>query len=234
MYDGEVGAFEIPKGTFVGKTGWRVNTDTVAKFINKDAPGGGTTTRVAVIKPMKLLKIVARGLGDSDGLDVLTQGPPSANVHTSYCVENGTEGICHCTAFTSCSYRLIAGDTGAKLVCKSGGGDPSCQAGPSTTTSTSTTTTSSSTTTTLLLGCFATGSGSYIGGVPGCTAPPCGPFWFPGPIVCPGATNDCCQWEAGILLDWPTCLTWPEPSTTCEDLGAQSTGGVCLSDGVCH
>jgi hypothetical protein len=130
-YDAEAGAFAVPAGALVGNTGWKVNKPTVAKFVNKDAPAGGTEVKVAVIKPSKLLKLVAKGLGDGDALDIVTAGAPTGSVFTSYCVTNGTETTCHCTEFPSCSYKLIAGDTGAKLVCKTpNAGNPACTALP--------------------------------------------------------------------------------------------------------
>jgi hypothetical protein len=49
-------------------------------------------------------------------------------VVTSYCVSNGGEVICHCSAFPECSYKPIAADTGAKLVCKNGVPDRECTA----------------------------------------------------------------------------------------------------------
>jgi hypothetical protein len=93
-------------------------------------------------------------------LDVLGGGDPGAGgVQTAYCVTNGGEEHCNCSDFTGCAYKLIAGGTGAKLVCKTGTGDPACSAvvPPSTTSTSTTTTTSSSTTTTL---CVAT-SGTF-------------------------------------------------------------------------
>jgi hypothetical protein len=109
-----------------------VNRDKVAKFVNKDAPsGGGTEVKVAVIKPAKLLKLVAQGLGDGDVLDILTAGAPTGSVFTSYCVTNGPDTTCHCTEFPVCSYKSIAGGTGAKLVCKTpNSGEPACTALP--------------------------------------------------------------------------------------------------------
>jgi hypothetical protein len=131
-YDAEAGAFAVPAGALVGKTGWKVNRPTVAKFVNKDAPsGGGTEVKVAVIKPSKLLKLVAQGLGDGDELDIITAGAPTGSVFTAYCVTNGGETTCHCTEFSACSYKSIAGDTGAKLVCKTpNAGEPACTALP--------------------------------------------------------------------------------------------------------
>jgi hypothetical protein len=97
--------------------------------VNKSAPGGPTEAKVVVIKPGKLLKLVGKGLGDTP-LDILGAGDPGmGGVQTAYCVTNGLEKNCHCSEFTACAFKLIAGGTGAKLVCQEGIGDGSCPAG---------------------------------------------------------------------------------------------------------
>jgi hypothetical protein len=123
------GAFAVPARS---GNGWVANKDTVAKYVNKFAPAGPTEAKVAVIKPGKLLKLVGKGLGDTD-FDVLGGGDPAGPVYTAYCVDNAGEENCHCSEFTGCIYRSIAGGTGAKLVCKTGQGDPQCTARGSTT-----------------------------------------------------------------------------------------------------
>jgi cysteine-rich repeat protein len=107
--------------------GWLVNKSIVAKFVNKSAPAGVTQAKVGVIKPAKLLKLVGKGLGDT-AFDIFPAGDPAGDVHTSYCVENGGDENCHCSTFSGCAYKLIAGGTGAKLVCKSGAADGACSA----------------------------------------------------------------------------------------------------------
>ena len=122
------GVFTLPVGASNGTDGWLVNKDTVAKYVNKDAPDGTTEAKVAVIKPGKLLKIVGKGLGDVP-LDIFAAGDPGlSDVQTAYCVTNGGEEFCHCSTFVACAYKSIAGGTGAKLVCKTGAGDGACQA----------------------------------------------------------------------------------------------------------
>jgi hypothetical protein len=112
------GNWDAPQGTSDGQKGWLVNKGTVAKYVNKGAPGTGST-KVAVIKPGKLLKIVGKDLGDSPidifGAGDLTGGSP--DVTTVYTVTNDGQTNRHCGGL-DCSYKLIAGDTGAKLVCK--------------------------------------------------------------------------------------------------------------------
>jgi hypothetical protein len=131
VYDAETANYALPAGASNGTIGWLVNKDTVAKFVNKDAPAGATSAKVGVIKPGKLLKLVGKDQGDSDILDIFAAGAPSGSVFTAYCVTNGGDENCHCSEFTGCAYKLIAADSGAKLVCKGGVGDPTCvAAGP--------------------------------------------------------------------------------------------------------
>jgi cysteine-rich repeat protein len=130
-YDGETGHFAIPAGVSNGTEGWVANKEKVAKYVNKSAPGGSTTAKVAVIKPAKLLKLVAKERGDADKLDILGAGAPAGSVFTAYCVVNGGVTTCHCTEFAGCAYKSIAAGTGAKLVCKSpNAADPTCTAVP--------------------------------------------------------------------------------------------------------
>jgi len=119
-----MGSFVVPAGS---ANGWLANKASVAKYVNKAAPGGPTEAKVAVIKPGKLLKLVGKGLGDS-AIDVLGAGDPLGSVYTAYCVDNAGELSCHCSEFTGCIYKSIAGGTGAKLVCKTGAGDVGCTA----------------------------------------------------------------------------------------------------------
>jgi cysteine-rich repeat protein len=130
-YDSAAGAFIVPSGASNGMDGWLVNGTTVAKYVNKGAPGGPTQTKVAVIKPTKLLKLVGKQLGDV-ALDILGQGAPSGSVFAAYTVDNAGEVIRHCAEFpnANCTYSSIAAGTGAKLVCKGGVGDPACTAAP--------------------------------------------------------------------------------------------------------
>jgi len=129
-YGSTDGNWDAPLGTSDGQKGWLVNKPTVAKYVNKGAPGTGST-KVAVIKPGKLLKIVGKDLGDSPidifGAGDLTGGSP--DVTTAFTVTNDGETNRHCGGL-DCSYKLIAGDTGAKLVCKAPVA-ASCPASPS-------------------------------------------------------------------------------------------------------
>jgi hypothetical protein len=138
------GSFVIPLGATNGVDGWKVNKSTVAKYVNKIAPSGPTGVKVAVIKPGKLLKIVGKDLGDTP-IDILSVAPDGGGVDTVYTVNNGLDTNRHCTNFPTCSYKVIAAGTGAKLVCKNGVGS-ACP--PPTTTTTTTVTTTSTTTST--------------------------------------------------------------------------------------
>jgi hypothetical protein len=148
-YDAAAGRIVVPAGGLdPGDTeGWKTNEPSVAKFVNTQAPAGSTVATVAVVKPDKLLKLVAKGLGDPlvppGAIDILAAGPPSGDVHTAFLVDNGAEENAHCSTFSGCSYKLIAAGSGAKLTCRSSTADPSCSAlVPATTTTSSTTTTS--------------------------------------------------------------------------------------------
>jgi hypothetical protein len=129
-YDATAGQVFIQAGDVdPGDTeGWKTNKATVAKFINKSAPAGSTVAKVAVIKPGKLLKLVAKGLGDGPVIDIFGAGAPSGDVHTAFSVDNSSDLNVHCSTFTGCTYKLIAADTGAKLVCKTSTADPTCAA----------------------------------------------------------------------------------------------------------
>jgi cysteine-rich repeat protein len=99
----------------------------VAKYVNKEAPTGGGT-KVSVIKPGNLVKLVGKNLGDSP-IDILsTNSEASGAATTAYCLQNDSTSDCFCTTFGSCAWKSIAGDTGAKLVCKGGAADASCGA----------------------------------------------------------------------------------------------------------
>ena len=114
------GAFQAPQGT-----DWLVNKTTVAKYVNKDAPTGGGT-KVSVIKPGNLVKLVGKNLGDSP-LDILSQsGAASGTASTAYCLLNDTTSNCFCSEFPGCVWKSIAGGSGAKLICKGGTADAAC------------------------------------------------------------------------------------------------------------
>jgi cysteine-rich repeat protein len=118
------GVFGAPGGA-----NWLVNKSTVAKYVNKDAPTGGAT-KVSVIKPGNLVKLVGKSLGDTP-LDILSaSNAAGGTAYTAYCLDNDTTSNCFCSSLNTCVWKSIAGGTGAKLVCKGGSGDGSCTADP--------------------------------------------------------------------------------------------------------
>ena len=126
------GSAAMPQGA-----GWLVNKETVAKYVNKDAPGGAGAVKVAVVKPGKLLKAVLKDLGDAGSkIDIYGTGDPSpsaVDVTTQYTVVDGATTRRHCGAFTACARKIIAGGSGAKIVCKTAtaGGSVTCPSSPS-------------------------------------------------------------------------------------------------------
>jgi len=156
FYAGEggptAGRFILAPGESNGTDGWLVNKDTVAKYVNKDAPAGATGAKVAVIKPQKLLKVIGKSLGD-DPIDVVGSGAPVGDVCAVYTVTNSGAVRRHCTAFaqSDVSFKIIGGGSGRKLVAKNGAPDAACalcgSGAPTTTSSTAVSTTSTVTTT---------------------------------------------------------------------------------------
>lgn len=121
------GKFLLPAGASDGTSGWLVNKSAVAKYVNKDAPSGPTGSKVSVIKPGNLVKIVGKNLGDGP-IDLIANGAPTGNVYASYEVTNGGDTNRFCSMFHDCAFKEIAGGSGRKLVCKTGDADPDCLA----------------------------------------------------------------------------------------------------------
>jgi len=110
-YDGASGTFLAPRGS-----GWLLDKPTVAKYLNRFAPAGGAV-RVTLLKPAKLIKLLAKSLGDTP-LDV--SKPPTTGVLAVYTVTSGGDTTRHCTLFTSCRHEQIIAGFGYKLGCKEG------------------------------------------------------------------------------------------------------------------
>jgi cysteine-rich repeat protein len=131
-FDYDNGTDPASAGQFVAGTGspnWLVNKASVAKYVNKGAPTGGGT-KVSVIKPGNLVKVVGRNLGDTP-IDVLNQSAKATGVgNTAVCITNGPDTNCFCSTFAACVWTPIAGGSRAKLVCKTGTGDAGCSALP--------------------------------------------------------------------------------------------------------
>jgi hypothetical protein len=129
-------------GAFLASAGspnWVVNKPNVGKYVNKQAPTGGAT-KVTVIKPGKLVKLVGKSLGDTP-IDILSQsGADNGTAHTKYRVTDSSTGFdsSFCSKFNGCAWKSIAGGSGAKLVCKGGAADATCGGSPQTTTTSTT------------------------------------------------------------------------------------------------
>jgi hypothetical protein len=128
VYTGTSGQFTVPAGASDGTTGWLVNKDTIAKFVNSDAPGGSTATRVAKIKTgikRRSVTFDARWTGDAALLDIVAAGPPdAAGVTVVLTVTNGAETFRMCTLFrddlgSSFVFKPV-GPSGRKLIAKRG------------------------------------------------------------------------------------------------------------------
>ena len=116
------GSCTMPSGA-----NWLVNKSTVAKYVNKPAPTGGSV-KVNVLKPTKLIKVVAKSLGDSP---VNISAPPAGAVQVVYTVTNDGSTFRHCTDFNGCVHKVIAGGGNYKLICKGNSTPALCPASPS-------------------------------------------------------------------------------------------------------
>lgn len=119
-YDGVAGSFLMPSGS-----NWVVSDPTFAKYSNVLNLG---MVQTSVIKEGKLLKVVAKGkdLGfDIIPIDISTA--PTGAVYVTHTLVNGEEKTRHCTQFTACLHKTLAGGAGWKLVCRApSSGDPAC------------------------------------------------------------------------------------------------------------
>jgi hypothetical protein len=123
------GAFVVPAGDYDGTVGWQANDEGAAKYANRLAPAGPTEVAGVAVKPGRLLRLVARGLGDV-ALDLLGMGPPVGPVAVAFTIDNAGTVIRHCSQFPTCRFRPLADGAGAKLVCRGGVPDPDCNAAP--------------------------------------------------------------------------------------------------------
>ena len=113
-------------GSFLIPPPWLINKPTVAKYVNKTAPTGGDV-KVAVVKPGSVAKVVAKGLGDGQAIDLSSGAPGAGGVTVVLSINNGIDFSMHrmCTRFSvgdgsTLVYKSIAGGTGYKLVGKGG------------------------------------------------------------------------------------------------------------------
>jgi hypothetical protein len=118
------GGFVMPSGA-----GWLVNKATVAKYVNKDAPTGGSV-KVTVVKPGNLAKVVGKSLGEPGStIDLVGAGAPSdaAGITAILTVRNRNDNSVTrmCTRFatdagSTVAFKEVTGGTGRKLVAKNG------------------------------------------------------------------------------------------------------------------
>jgi hypothetical protein len=122
------GAFVVPAGAYDGTLGWQANDEAAAKYANRLAPAGPTEVAAVAVKPGRLLRLVARGLGEL-AFDLLETGPPVGPVAVAFTIDNAGTAVRHCSQFPTCRFRSLADGAGAKLVCRGGVADPDCNAG---------------------------------------------------------------------------------------------------------
>jgi len=116
-------AFKMPQGA-----GWSLKNGS-AKYLDKTAPADQATAK-ALIKPGKAIKVVAKGIGDteSDAIDIVAGGAPSASggIITRLTFYNRIDGSLHrvCSRFATDAGSTIVykttGSGGAKLIAKNG------------------------------------------------------------------------------------------------------------------
>ena len=228
-YDTVSGSFDMPQGA-----GWLVNSASVAKYVNKAAPTGGAT-KVGVIKPGSLVKVVGKSLGDVP-LDI--SAAPAGAVYVADTIVNGPDTTRLCTQFNGCVHKVIAGGSGYKLVCKgNSAGDPTCAAAPPTST-TSTSLVDSSTTSTSLADPCATGNGgcdplttcTNDGGDPLCGDCP-GGYDGTGNTACTDV-NECQTGNGGCTPPADLCFNSPG-SFVCDVNECATNNGGCTSGFLC-
>jgi hypothetical protein len=118
--------------------GWSSNTASLAKFVNSAAAPGAAGAKKTLIKPDKLIKLLARNLGDGDAasgdqtsfdldLGALTTADAVIAVVTVY---NAADSSIHtmCSRFEAPTIKSIAGGTGIKFLSKTATLPASCPA----------------------------------------------------------------------------------------------------------
>ncbi len=94
------GGFAVPSGDFSNNNdGWRENSSSAARYLNRDASSGTPTgVKSLSIKPGKSLRVVARTLGD-EVIDLATMGADTAGIRVVATVTNAGEVYRLCTWF---------------------------------------------------------------------------------------------------------------------------------------
>lgn len=115
---------------------WVKNKDTLAKYVDGGAAVGAAGARTALVKPDKMVKVLARNLGDGDAasgdqsaddldLGALTTADVVVAVIT---LHNAADASTHtlCTQFESPTIKSIGGGTGLKYLSKTASLPVSC------------------------------------------------------------------------------------------------------------
>lgn len=108
--------------------GWTANTGAVAKFANPAAAAGAAGVKKAMLKPDRLIKVLAANLGDGDAasgdqtagdldLGALT---PADVIRAVVTIDNAADSSTHrmCTQFEAPTITSILGGTGTKYLSK--------------------------------------------------------------------------------------------------------------------
>lgn len=112
----------------LGAAGWSANTARVAKYADATAAPGGAGAARALVKPDKLVKLLARNLGDGDAasgdqdasdLD-LTALAPADSIMAVVTLDNAADLSTHrlCAQFDALAIKPVAGGTGVKVLSK--------------------------------------------------------------------------------------------------------------------
>jgi hypothetical protein len=227
---------------------WVANDPTLARYENPGAAPGAAGMRLAVVKPGRLLRLVARNLGDGDAAsgddgpdDLVLVGPGGGcslasgdAVSVELALTDAADASAHamCARFTV--DRAAPRPSGCKVVARTSGGGACGVCGGSTTTTTTSTTTTS---TALVPACGAAG--------PAClgTCPPETPICatLDGACVCVAGGTPCgsasaiecdgaCP-EGACLPDGAGCACFT--AIPCHLSGFPICGGACDGGGEC-
>lgn len=106
--------FELPSP-------WLENGAGKAKYLNLDAPTGGGV-KVAIVKPGRLAKIVAKSAGDQSAIDIVSTPPGPNGITVVLSIHDASDSSTTrlCTHFGSADVTPIAGGTGRKLLAYDG------------------------------------------------------------------------------------------------------------------
>jgi hypothetical protein len=200
---------------------WLVNSDRVAKYVNKTAAPGAAGAKVVVIKPQLVGKVVAKNLGDGDaasgddgGTDLDLQALDETDtIRVVVTVDNANDGNTYvfCSDFDGLKVSRDGASQPFKVLSKSATAPASCS-------STTTTTTSTCPPATALY-CGVNGCGLIALCPSGmsCTE-------FDAGCTCVGDAIPCGDIVGGLsgnLCHWGTC----PPGTTCTAIPRQDACG---------